>query len=205
MNLTDASAIDRALSLLAVALDSQGAAAVELVVIGGAALNVLGIRIRPTRDVDVLALRNPEPVDGTSELIKSAPLPEPVVRAAAQVAEAMDLDRKWLNAGLADLLDHGLPDGFVDRLTARVYGPKLTVHFPDRSDLICLKVYAAADTGVGRHTEDLEALRPSCAELLAGARWARIQDPSDGFRSMLSAFLRYFGCDAEEGELNAET
>ncbi len=205
MNLTDASAIHQALSLTAASLESAGAAPVELVVIGGAALNVLGIRIRPTRDVDVLALRDPGSIGSAHELIKGAPLPEPVVRAAAQVAVAMDLDRKWLNAGPADLLDHGLPDGFVDRLTARVNGPKLTVHFPDRSDLICLKVYAAADTGVGRHTEDLQAMQLSCAELLAGARWARIQDPSDGFRSMLSAFLRYFGCDAEEGELNAET
>jgi len=94
MNLTDASAIEQALSLLAASLDSQGAVPVELVVIGGAALNVLGIRIRPTRDVDVLALCISEPVGTTRELIKGAPLPEPVVRAAVQVAAAMDFDRK---------------------------------------------------------------------------------------------------------------
>ncbi len=65
------------------------------------------------------------------------------------------------------------------------------------ADLIALKVYAAADSGVGRHTADLAALEATCAELVAGARWARTHDSSPAFRDMLIALLKYFGCDAD--------
>lgn len=64
--------------------------------------------------------------------------------------------------------------------------------------LISLKVYAAADTGVGRHTDDLRALGATCEELLAGTVWARTHDPSLDFCRSLCALLRYFGCAAAE-------
>ena len=111
-------------------------------------------------------------------LAKHKPLPEALLAAAATVADAMGLDSDWLNPGPADLLDHGLPEGFERRIT-----------------------YAAADTGVGRHTEDLEALRPSCEELIAGALWAQSQDPSQEFRAMLAGLLRYFDCEVAVEEL----
>lgn len=200
MNLNGADAINRALSLLAVTLEAQGAAPVELVVVGGAALNVLGVCIRPTKDVDVLAVVDAQAEDGGSVLLKHKPLPESIQAAAQTVADALGLDPGWLNAGPADLLDCGLPAGFEGRLAPRRYGTHLTIHLPTRFDLICLKVYAAADVGVGRHTEDLRALEPTCDELLAGARWARTQDPSEGFKDMLVALLNYFGCD-DAGEV----
>ena len=195
VNLDGTDAIDRALSLLAVTLESRGVAPVELVVIGGAALNVLGVCIRPTKDVDVLAVLDDRVGHGELVLVKQKPLPEPIQAAAQTVADALGLDPGWLNAGPADLLDCGLPEGFEGRLTPRRYGAHLTIHLPARSDLICLKVYAAADMGVGRHTEDLRALDPTCGELLSGVRWARTQDPSEGFLDMLQSMLRYFGCD----------
>ncbi len=76
--------VDRALSLLAAALEASGSEPYEIIVIGGAALSILG------------------------------------------------LDREWLNAGPADLLDQGLPEGFEQRLTAERYGPRLTVWLPAR-------------------------------------------------------------------------
>jgi hypothetical protein len=181
--------------MLAASLEARRIPAVELVVVGGAAFNLLGIVIRPTRDVDVLALCEGQGPDGVPVLVKHAPLPEPIVSAALLVAEALGLDSNWLNAGPADLLDWGMREGFERRLTARRYGTHLVVHTHSREDLICLKVYAAADTGVGRHTEDLQALQPTCDELLARARWARTQDPSEGFRTMLAGLLRYYDCD----------
>jgi hypothetical protein len=191
----DGSAVERALSLLGSALEVQGAVPYDIVVIGGAAMSVLGIGIRPTKDVDVLGLCEDSTGSMDRTLAKHKPLPEALLAAAATVADAMGLDSDWLNAGPADLLDHGLPEGFERRLTSTSYGPLLTVWLPSREDLICLKTYAAADTGVGRHTEDLEALRPSCEELIAGALWAQSQDPSEEFRAMLAGLLRYFDCE----------
>lgn len=187
--------IETALSMLAATLEARGVAAVELVVIGGAAFNLLGLTIRPTKDVDVLALCKDPESGGSPILVKHKPLPGPVLSAAAFVADALGLPPGWLNAGPADLLDGRLPDGFEGRLTVRRFGSRLAIHTPAREDLICLKVYAAADTGVGRHTQDLDALRPTCDELVAGARWARTQDPSAGFRTMLAGLLRHYGCD----------
>lgn len=195
MDLRGRDDIEAALSMLAATLEARDVVAVELVVIGGAAFNLAGIVIRPTRDVDVLALCEGREPDGAPVLVKRKPLPEPILSAAAFVAGALGLDADWLNAGPADLLDWGLPEGFERRLAVRRFGTRLAVHTPAREDLICFKVYAAADTGVGRHTQDIEALGASCEELLAGARWAHTQDPSDGFRTMLVGLLRHYGCD----------
>lgn len=195
--------IEDALSLLASTMEARGLAPCELVVVGGAAFNLAGVVIRPTKDVDVIALREGGS-DDVPVLVKHKPLPEPIASAAVFVAEALGLDPEWLNGGPADLLDSGLPAGFEARLTIRYYGTHLAVLTPSRQDLICLKVYAAADTGIGRHTEDLDALRPTGQELLDGARWTRTQDPSAGFRSMLVALLRYHGCDHEAEVLERE-
>lgn len=198
MQLTGIDAIEDALTLLSATLEAHGVAPVELVVIGGAAMNVLGIAVRPTRDVDVLGIADSTRGRDDVMLIKQKPLPVPIMEAAAVVAAALGLDPDWLNAGPADLLDWGLPEGFGSRLTPRRYGTHLIVHFPSREDLICFKVYAAADVGVGRHTEDLAALRPSFEELRRGAQWAHSQDPSEGFRTMLLSLLQYMGCDDAE-------
>ena len=187
--------VDGALSLLAAALEASGSGPYEIIVIGGAALSILGLGVRPTKDIDVLGLRGMSADSRELVVVKHKPLPAPLLGAAAQVADALGLDREWLNAGPADLLDQGLPEGFEQRLKAESYGARLTVWLPARQDLICFKAYAAADTGIGRHTEDLLALQASCDELLAGALWARSQDPSEAFLEMLVGLLRYFGCD----------
>lgn len=203
MDLEGKNAIERALSLLAVTLEANDAAPLELVVIGGAALNVLNIRIRPTKDVDVVAIAEGR-LGAETRLVKCEELPPPLISAVATVAEILGLEPGWLNAGPTKLLDWGLPPGFDARLSPREYGSRLTVLLPSREDLICLKVYAAADLGPGRHTEDLRALEPTRDELIAGVRWARSQDPSEGFASMLTALLKYFGCEIEKGELPHE-
>jgi hypothetical protein len=193
--------VDRALSLLGAALETSRHGSYEIIVIGGAALSILGLGIRSTRDVDVLGLRERSVDSATPVVVKRKPLPEPLLEAASQVADALGLSPDWLNAGPADLLDQELPEGFERRLTAERYGPRLTVWLPAREDLICFKTYAAADTGIGRHTEDLRALHPSCDELRAGALWARSQDPSEAFTEMLVGLLRYFGCDEAAEEI----
>jgi hypothetical protein len=162
---------------------------VELVVIGGSALTILGLVERPTRDVDVVALL------AGGELAPADPLPEDVVAARNAVAADFGVSDGWLNSGPGDLLRWGLPAGFVERLTRRDFGPALTVHLASRIDQIHLKLYALVDQGAGRHEEDLRSLAPTPDELRAAARWTITQDPSEGFRQELLAALRYLGVE----------
>ncbi len=166
----------------------------ELVVVGGAGLLALGIIDRPTRDVDVLALR----VGG--ELVNADPLPRELVAARDRVSRDFGLPWTWLNAGPSSLLDFGLPEGFVGRLETKAYGDELTVHFASRLDQIHFKLYAVIDQGPGKHEFDLRALNPAPDELVRAARWTRTHDPSPGFKYLLEQTLSRLGvADADLG------
>jgi hypothetical protein len=160
----------------------------ELVVIGGSALLALGLVERTTKDVDIVALRS----DG--DLESADPLPVGLVVARDLVARDFSLLPRWLNPGPAKLLEFGLPDGFVDRLERRDYGPSLAAYFASRYDQIHFKLYAAVDEGgPGKHEADLRALAPTEAELIAAARWSRSHDPSPGYAEELRGALEFLG------------
>ena len=160
----------------------------EIVVIGGAALQILGLVDRPTADVDVLAI-----VD-RGRLQPADPLPTRLSDAARRAAADFGLADDWLNAGPAGMVRWGLPDGFLARTTTRTYGA-LTIHFASRFDQIHFKLFAFADQGGGRHEADLRALTPTHDELVTAATWARTQDPSPGFRDVLAEALRQMEVD----------
>lgn len=155
--------------------------------IGGSGLLALGIIQRSTRDVDLLALRSGD------ELGRAKPLPANLEAARDRVARDFSLPDDWLNPGPTDLLELGLPEGFIDRLERRDYGGSLTVYFASRYDQIHFKLYALVDQGPGKHEDDLRALSPSEAELLAAARWSRSHDPSEGFEGILRQVLAHMG------------
>jgi len=161
----------------------------ELVVIGGSGLLALGIIERATRDVDIVALHS----DGA--LDRAKPLPEALRIARDRVARDFSLPPEWLNPGPTDLLELGLPAGFVDRLERRDYGESLVVYLASRYDQIHFKLYALVDQGPGKHEEDLRALSPTEAELVAAARWSRSQDPSDGYAQVLRGALTHLGVE----------
>lgn len=187
--LSDAASVESALGALAEQLRARGERH-DLVVIGGSALLALGLVLRVTRDVDVVAT-----VIG-DELAPAEPLPEGLVRARDKVARDLGLPNDWLNTGPAELLHLGLPNGFVDRLETRHLTPSLTVRFASRLDQIHFKLYAAVDDGgPGKHERDLTALAPTHDELVDAARWSRTHDPSPGYRESLEAALRHFGVD----------
>jgi hypothetical protein len=166
----------------------------DLVVVGGSALLALGFVDRPTRDIDVVAMRD---ADG---LVAMTHLPPDLADAAGKVARDFALPEDWLNTGPARLLDFGLPDGFLARGTTRRYGPALSVMYAARYDQIHFKLYAMVDQGVGKHERDLRALNPTPEELVAAARWTRTHDPSPGYRDMLLNALAYLGVsDADVG------
>ncbi|MCX5769385.1 MAG: hypothetical protein NTZ09_03810 [Candidatus Hydrogenedentes bacterium] len=153
----------RVFELLDGRLARNGAPRAGIVVCGGAAMIATGLVSRTTTDVDIVAL-----VDDALLLVAPVPLPAHLIRAATEVAETLGLPADWLNNGPSrdegGLFQMGLPEGFQERLHARVYGSHLTVYFADRIDQIHFKLYAAVDRG-GYHISDLEALRPTDDEL----------------------------------------
>jgi hypothetical protein len=174
------------------ALGEQLAAAgerYELVVIGGSGLLALGLIERATRDVDIVALRSGERLD------RAEPMPAALQIARDRVARDFSLPSSWLNAGPTDLLDFGLPDGFIERLARRDYGGGLSVFLASRYDQIHFKLYALVDRGPGKHEQDLRAMDPTDAELLAAARWTRTHDPSEGYLQLLDHTLTYLEVD----------
>jgi hypothetical protein len=71
----DQSAIDRALRFLGERLEFAGAPLTVLLVGGGAGLNILGLVLRTTKDVDVIALVLGESDASSPVLAKADPLP----------------------------------------------------------------------------------------------------------------------------------
>lgn len=188
MNITSFQMADEFLSALGEQLAELGAH-YELVVVGGSALLALGLVSRPTKDVDVVALREAD------SLRPGAPLPEPLRVARDRVARDFELPEDWLNDGPAALLDFGLPEGFLARAERRDHGHALTVWYASRFDQIHFKLYATVDQGAGKHEADLRALDPTPEELLAAARWTRTHDPSEGYRTVLVQVLAAFGVE----------
>lgn len=180
--------LQQALSALAGFLEADGAAPETLVVIGGSALITLGIVSRTTKDVDIMA-----GVDPDRGLVDPRPLSEALRAAADKVARELQLNPHWLNTGPADQVLAGLPEGFLSRLTRHDYGSRLTIFFPDRFDLIHLKLFAIMDQGPGRHVRDLQALQPTEQELLLAARWVLTQDAGEVFPQIVRQTLTALG------------
>ena len=183
--------IERALQAVGELLEAEGHR-VGIVVLGGAALNLLGVVQRATHDVDVVALGTPRRGTEPASLRRADELPGPLARAASRAARDLGLAPDWLNAGPASQWDTGFPPGMGDRLEWRQYG-WLDVGVVHAKDLTFFKLYAAADD-VGPesvHVQDLLALRPTLEGLDDAAAWARSQDPSPAFAQSLDGGLKY--------------
>lgn len=192
--------LNLAFSLLGEYLEDEGSKPFHLVVCGGAALIACSLVARTTADVDIVALLNEE-----SDVISPDPLPHKILQGATLVQKTLDLPENWLNNAPSrdpgGLFQTGLPEGLSGRLTRQNFGPKLSVYFLNRYDQIHLKLYAATDSGPGRHVEDLLKLKPSGPELEAAAQWALTQDSSGGFRTMLVSMLNQLGFKNEAGRI----
>ena len=186
------SKIKMLLSALGEKLQERNLQSVDLVVCGGAALNVLGLGCRPTLDVDVLAFLG---ATGLEEIEK---LPPGVRECAAEVAEDFGEPLNWLNCGSRKLFQKGLPEGMRERLVKESFGPALRIHWTSRIDLICMKVYAASDDMGDRqqvHITDLKQLnpKPSEEELDRAIKWMRKLPRFERLRIGLDALLYELG------------
>lgn len=192
-NLTSPSEIERALTYVSELLDAEGAA-FAIVILGGAALNLLGVVARTTTDVDVLALARPGDPAVQREISEPpSPLPESLSRAIRLVAEDMALAPDWMNTGPALQWRTGLPPGLASRIEWRRYGNALDVGIVSRYDLIFFKLFAAADDigTAGVHYQDLIALEPTPEELMAAATWVQGQDASPLFAGILEQVITH--------------
>ena len=186
--------IESVLTALAEQLEVRGVMHCEMVVCGGAALNILGYVSRVTEDVDVVAFVDTKS-DGSTTLVKATKPMNPAIEdAATRVQKDFDLTDNWLNPGPASVMDLGLPDGLMDRVETRTYGKNLTIHFLSRYDQIHFKLYAVVDRDRGDvHYGDLLALEPTAEELEKAARWSMTHDISEGYRKVLKNFLKEIG------------
>lgn len=130
--------------------------------IGGAALNLLGVIERPTRDCDIL---HPS-------------LPAAIVDAARAFAAELrtsgeSLDDDWLNNGPSSLT-RVLPAGWDQRLVPVFTGAAIILRCLGRDDLLRSKLFALCDRGLD--LADCVALAPTPAELERLEPWVAAQD-----------------------------
>jgi hypothetical protein len=123
--------------------------AFEAIVIGGSALNLLGVLQRPTEDCDVL---DPD-------------IPPAVLAAAQAFAVEHGLDAAWLNSKAHDFVGVPgcLPEGWRGRLQPAYVGTALRLQTLGRHDLLCTKLVALVDRGLDY--SDCLALLPTQVEL----------------------------------------
>ncbi len=187
----DKKALEQVLYALSEQLEEAGANPVEMIICGGAALNVLGFVQRTTHDVDIVAFIDKNK-NGKTRITKADPLKPELKEAAVKVQKDFNLQENWLNSDPASIMDFGLPDGRMDRVETRSYGKKLIIHFLGKYDQIHFKLYAAVDQG-GKHFDDLMALKPTEKELEKAARWSITHDVSDVYKAILISFLEQTG------------
>lgn len=147
----------------------------DAVVVGGAALGLLGVVSRQTRDCDVL---HPD-------------LPEPVKVAAGDFAaeerrQGRDLQDDWLNNGPASLSDV-LPDGWRDRLQTAFEGEAIRLKTLGRGDLLKAKLFALCDRATD--LPDCVALEPSAEELDGARAWLHEQDGNPDWPAHVDSVL----------------
>jgi hypothetical protein len=187
--------INKALSLLGSILKEKHQR-ISIVICGGAALILSNLTSKNvTKDIDILGILGIiEDKESTKTEIKYAkPLPKFLQEIIKEIAEVMKLPEIWLNSGPSDLVKLDLPEGLIERLLKKEYGDNLNIYIIHRIDQIHFKLYAAVDTGPGRHFDDLMELNPSEEEIIIATRWVITQDPSEGFREILVDMLEKMG------------
>jgi len=148
----------------------------EAVVIGGTALNLLGVVRRTTRDCDVLYPAI------LAEIAKAA-----VLFALERRTLGDALQNDWLNNGPASLVS-ALPSGWQQRLTVVFEGEAILLNSLGRLDLLRSKLFGLCDRA--RDLGDCVALAPTRAEISVIAPWLAEQDGNPDWSEHVSEVLR---------------
>jgi hypothetical protein len=134
----------------------------EAVIIGGAALALLGIISRQTRDCDILDPLLPAEIENAAKEFALS------VRQSGEI-----LSDNWLNHEPSSL-SKLLPNGWQKNLQIVFNGEALILHTLGRSDLLRTKLFALCDRGTD--LADCIALKPSLNEIEEVISWIEAQD-----------------------------
>ncbi|MDH5676327.1 MAG: DUF6036 family nucleotidyltransferase [Myxococcales bacterium] len=140
----------------------SAACAYQATVIGGAALQLMGVIDRPTKDCDVL---DPE-------------LPPDVVKAADDYAATLggSLSPGWFNNGPISVT-RTLPADWTSRVRLLYSGEAIVLRTLGREDLLRSKLFALVDRNIDQ--PDCVALKPARQELHALLPWLDDQDGNE--------------------------
>jgi len=160
----------------------------ELLLVGGAALSLMGKRGQ-TNDID---------------LLKPHPLPEVLRQGIRAVAKVRGLSPEWLNDQAAQVFSRG-PDPESKRFPAYFgkisrtlsVGRNIKLHIIGRQALISLKLYAC-NPSIRKHIDDLKALRPDKREIAIAAQFCLARDSHITARQDLAAVIRKLELDPDE-------
>lgn len=144
----------------------------ETVIIGGAALLVLGIINRATRDVDCL---DPH-------------IPNNIKEASIEFSKVNNLDSDWLNNG-PELLKDDLPEDWIDRVTLIFEGDALKLFTLGRIDLLRSKLYAYCDRQ--QDLQDCIALEPTDCELDEIKPWLYERDGNPDWKEHIDRSILF--------------
>jgi Nucleotidyltransferase of unknown function (DUF6036) len=151
----------------------------EGIVIGGAALNLLGVVERPTKDCDVLHPELPEEIKAASRTF-----------AADLRRDGEALADDWLNNGPAALAKQ-LPAAWEERVQTIFTGAAIELRSLGRQDFLCTKLFALCDRGLD--LADCLALAPTADELAAILPWLEKQDLNPDWPAHVRATLADLG------------
>lgn len=147
----------------------------DAVVLGGAALALLGVVSRPTRDCDVL---HPElPI-----AIRDAARAFAIERRA--LGDALDDD--WLNDAPSSL-GRVLPDGWLTRVQEVFRGRAIVLRSLGRVELLMSKLFALCDRSID--LQDCIALAPTVEELREILPWLVQQDANPEWPTHVQATI----------------
>ena len=136
----------------------------EGTIIGGAALLVLGITERFTKDVDCLTPQIPEEIKKASEEF-------------SEMKEELKIEKNWFNNGPSSLVNQ-LPQGWDKRLELIYDGKSLKLTTLGRPDLLKTKLFAFCDR-TEPDLSDLQKLKPSIEELSESISWVKDCDGNE--------------------------
>jgi hypothetical protein len=147
----------------------------DAVIVGGTALNLLGVVLRPTKDCDVLW----------------PALPSQIASAGREFArerrrQGEFLDDHWLNDG-PSALSGDLPPGGRDRLQPAWVGVAIELRTLGRIDLLRSKLFALCDRALD--LPDCIALAPDRGELETILPWLEQRDGNPDWPTHVRAVL----------------
>ena len=147
------------------------------VVVGAAALNIMGVIKRQTVDFDILEpILSPEIQELAATFRKKLSL------------EGFELEADWINNGPYQL-QKLLPKGWEKRTQNIFVGKAIKLLTLERSDLIRTKLFGYCNRYVD--IGDLIALKPSSDELEKAAHWVADQKGGADWKEWVNDRLRY--------------